>query len=489
MAQTRSQRQKILISLVLFLGLKAVFYSILSLMETSMLGNDLAILLMATIIMEENTRPRVRTVWKHRRQQGFLQNQLLGSYSDKLFRSRLRLNKQTFFFLCQILMPSIGKISTHMNQTVDVETRVAITLTRLATGNTLSTIADLYGVAESTASVIVRECCEAMKIHLKPLVFEQLNKERIEIISQEFEKLHGIPYIMGAIDGSYIPIVAPHQYEAQPYYCRKGFHAVILQEVVDAKCQFWDYDFGWAGSCHDWTVFQRSDLGRHTMRNAFLPYKLIGDAAYPMRPWFYSPFKGTGLSAEKAHWNFIQSSTRMVVERTFGILKGRWRILLKRIDMPLHHVGDIVSACICLHNFCIIHGDKFNKKWAKKAEFELVEASRREFTDPLHKTNTFCIATEAIKQMRIVQLRTGEAIPLAAYDGEDPKNVQLDGLKDELPETKKEREDKDKKLLEDATNQHEMMARTFFAAQLKAKSNLTFQNFVEEESEEESDNE
>jgi len=28
------------------------------------------------------------------------------------------------------------------------------------------------------------------------------------------------------------------------------------------------------------------------MNGIFLPYKLIGDAIYPTRPWFYSPFKG-----------------------------------------------------------------------------------------------------------------------------------------------------------------------------------------------------
>jgi hypothetical protein len=103
---------------------------------------------------------------------------------------------------------------------------------------------------------------------------------------------------MRAIDGRYIPIVAPPQHEAQPYYCCKRFYTVILQEVVDAKCQFWTYNFGWAGSCHDWIVFQRSDLRRHKMRNVFLPYKLIRDAAFPMRPWFYSPFKSFGLSTK-----------------------------------------------------------------------------------------------------------------------------------------------------------------------------------------------
>jgi hypothetical protein len=49
---------------------------------------------------------------------------------------------------------------------------------------------------------------------------------------------------------------------------------------------------------------------------------LIGDVAWPMQPWFYSPFKGEKdeLLRYNAHWNFIQSSTRMLVERIFGML-------------------------------------------------------------------------------------------------------------------------------------------------------------------------
>jgi len=81
-----------------------------------------------------------------------------------------------------------------------------------------------------------------------------------------------------------------------------------------------------------------------------------------MRPWFYSPFKGAkeDLSREKAHWNFIQSSTQMAVERAFGILKGRWRILLEKIDMPLRNIPDIVIACLYLYNLYIIHGEEFD---------------------------------------------------------------------------------------------------------------------------------
>jgi hypothetical protein len=34
------------------------------------------------------------------------------------------------------------------------------------------------------------------------------------------------------------------------------------------------------------------------MEEKYMPYKLIGDAIYPIRPWMYCPFKGQkdGLS-------------------------------------------------------------------------------------------------------------------------------------------------------------------------------------------------
>ena len=103
------------------------------------------------------------------------------------------------------------------------------------------------------------------------------------------------------------------------------------------------------------------------MSRVFLLYKLIGDIAYPMCLWFYSPFKGekASLSREKQYWNFIQSSTRMAVERAFGMLKGRWRILLKKMYMPLCSIPDMITACLYLHNLCLIHADEFDMNWAR----------------------------------------------------------------------------------------------------------------------------
>ena len=237
-------------------------------------------------------------------------------------------------------------------------------MNRLSSGYT-----ETYEIHESIACIIVKEFCAALEKHLKPLVIEKQSKTILSRIAAEFEELRGLFYVIGAIDGSHILIITL-PIDPTSYYCRKGFYSTLLQSIVDSKCKFWDYDFEWAERCHDWTLFQNSDIGKKVMKGELLPYKLIGDAAYPMRPWFYSSFKDEKdeLPRTKAHWNFIQSSTRMAVERAFGILKGRWRIMLNRIDMPFRHVSNLIIACICLHNLYIIHQDKFDDEWAKEGK-------------------------------------------------------------------------------------------------------------------------
>jgi hypothetical protein len=52
-------------------------------------------------------------------------------------------------------------------------------------------------------------------------------------------------------------------------------------------------------------------------------------------------------------FNKIHASTRVDVERTIGLLKGKWR-RLKYLDMLLiSEMLDVVMACCVLHNFVL----------------------------------------------------------------------------------------------------------------------------------------
>jgi hypothetical protein len=56
------------------------------------------------------------------------------------------------------------------------------------------------------------------------------------------------------------------------------------------------------------------------------------------------------------------------MENTFGMLKGRLKILLKRVDIPLCHMPNLVMICICLHNMCIINSNGFDMHWALQVQ-------------------------------------------------------------------------------------------------------------------------
>ena len=92
----------------------------------------------------------------------------------------------------------------------------------------------------------------------------------------------------------------------------------------------------------------------------------------------------------------------MAIERVFGILKGRWRILLKRIDMPLWNIPDIVTAYLCLHNLCIIYGKEFDFDWARMAEEGMKKTQAESFGD-LKNTDRFYALEASILEMRNIQ--------------------------------------------------------------------------------------
>jgi hypothetical protein len=100
-----------------------------------------------------------------------------------------------------------------------------------------------FGILNSTTSIIVREFCHVVKVHWMPLVISILTSPRIAKISADFESLHGIPLVFGAIEESRISIIAP-KVNPKSYYCRKGFQSNLIQGIIDAKCMFWNFDYG-----------------------------------------------------------------------------------------------------------------------------------------------------------------------------------------------------------------------------------------------------
>ena len=54
---------------------------------------------------------------------------------------------------------------------------------------------------------------------------------------------------------------------------------------------------------------------------------------------------------KKELFNYLHSSLRNVIERSFGVLKMKWRILLDLPSYPMEKQSQIIMACMSVHNF------------------------------------------------------------------------------------------------------------------------------------------
>jgi hypothetical protein len=62
--------------------------------------------------------------------------------------------------------------------------------------------------------------------------------EQWDLISDSFEEFHGIPNIVGAIDGTHIPLAIPPNDEWKGYINRKSWASIVFQCVVDGDGNF-----------------------------------------------------------------------------------------------------------------------------------------------------------------------------------------------------------------------------------------------------------
>ncbi|XP_071962759.1 uncharacterized protein [Antedon mediterranea] len=305
------------------------------------------------------------SIWSRNRSTQWWDIDCLMQYDDQQWYANFRMTRGPFHLLCNQLHPHIVRMDTRMRRPVSVIKLVAMTLYRLATGESFRTISNLFGVGMTTAYEAFWDVCIALCTNLKPMYVKRPKGDEVQRMLQIFEHKFGFPMCGGAIDGSHIPIIAPKKYHTD-YYNRKGWYSVVLQGLVDHEYKFIDFDVGHPGKCHDAYVYESSKLFKKltagtfyppltkTIDNKEIPIVLLGDSAYPLSKFLMKPYPEGLANQSQKRFNERLSRTRIIVEHTFGRLKGRWRSIMKRNDTNSQNIHIVVTACIVLHNFCEI---------------------------------------------------------------------------------------------------------------------------------------
>ena len=89
-------------------------------------------------------------------------------------------------------------------------------------------------------------------------------------------------------------------------------------------------------------------------------YFIVGDSAYPLTLQLVTPFRDNGrLSRDQRRYNTELSRKRLVIERAFASLKGRFRHLKFWKMWDISVMADkvcMITTCV-LHNICLRGGD------------------------------------------------------------------------------------------------------------------------------------
>lgn len=228
------------------------------------------------------------------------------------------MDQREFEELANLITPRIKKDDTIMREAIGPHERLAVTLRFLATGEPFQSLQFSFRICRQTISQIVTETCEALYDLLKDKYMKVPDtKNEWKQISKQFGDVCNFPRCIGAVDGKHI-VIQPPPRSGSYYFNYKGTNSIVLMAVVDADLLFRYVDVGTNGRISDGGVWNKCTLCMKVAQNSLnfpdpeplpmmnkpIPYVLVADDAFGMKPFLMKPYPGCQLAPSERIFNY-----------------------------------------------------------------------------------------------------------------------------------------------------------------------------------------
>lgn len=159
------------------------------------------------------------------------------SMSDEEFIGQFRLTKD---MVNQIILPNLIPHMQHRSVlAIEPIQRVLLSLAFYASGEYQRCVGGdfKYPVSQPTVSLCIAQVTNLMIGNFQEYIQFPTDRNQINLIKNRFMEKTQFPGVLGAIDCTHIPIIAPVQ-EEHNYLNRKGFHSKNVQIVSDLFFKF-----------------------------------------------------------------------------------------------------------------------------------------------------------------------------------------------------------------------------------------------------------
>ncbi|KAG7537124.1 Ubiquitin-like domain superfamily [Arabidopsis suecica] len=272
----------------------------------------------------------------------------------------LRMRPRVFLDLCETIEK---KYNMRSSQNVSVRESVAIFLYICGHNATQRSIMRMFGHSQETICRKFHEVLNAMEL----MAIDTFKPDPTNL-TQVHPKLQSDrrywPYFkgfVGAMDGTHVPAMVSGR-DQQRYWNRKSVCSMNILAVSNFDMLFTYIYVGIPGSAHDAKVLSLAMEGDPNFPHPPTGKYYLVDSGYALRRGYLGPYRQTRYhqnqfqnqappSNYKEKFNRRHSSLRCVIERTFGVWKGKWRIMQDRARYDIVTTRKLVVATMTLHNF------------------------------------------------------------------------------------------------------------------------------------------
>ena len=279
----------------------------------------------------------------------------LDAYNNAEFISRYRITKNIFVQLEEKVSTFLRR-SAIQSSVIPPTTQLAAALMFLETGSFQTVVASSHGISQPSVSRCICTVSDALCFHAKDFIV--FPNESGQFINQpRFSERYSFPKVIGCVDGTHVPILAPPINE-DIFVNRKNFHSINIQAICDSKLKFIDIVAKWPGSTA--FIWRQSEINQR-ISNGEIPIVngwFLGDSGYPLRPNLLTPILSPTTPGQR-WYNRAFLNTRKNIECAFGLWKSRWRSMDKTggtLCYSPERVCRLAVATMVLHNICIDHG-------------------------------------------------------------------------------------------------------------------------------------
>lgn len=292
---------------------------------------------------------------KRRRVVHFVSN-VVDNYTDEEFQRNFRLQRTSAeqiiakYIASEFCKANVGRGRKHF----EPRSQMLAFLWFCANKNSYREISNLFNMSQSTFLIHMKAILDFFTDISKTVIkFPEADEEKQQV-AEEFKQIASFKDVIGCIDGCYLPIRKPANKIRSTYINRHDMLSITLQGICDANKKFLDVCIGSPSKIHDARIFALSPISDRLPTVCQQRYHILGDAAYPIREYLLTPYRHVGnITAKQRRYNIKHAQTRVKIENAFGLLKTRFRQLMRMDFFTVERMCKFVMACCVLHNMCI----------------------------------------------------------------------------------------------------------------------------------------